>query len=512
MATKAIELIKERGFEMDFNALTKQWKHYARQGDIKSIRNCLDFFVKYNISLRVKDMVELIYELSANGYPHHVNSILYYLSNVRGVVKRERETINRYIEGGQSHQIPKLLHAIGMDVNEYESNLLSRMRYFEVPHQDFEQTMHNLRLISPSASLESGHMDSGESKDDKQKHVFYSEESQFHNLIRKRDCTGVELLLERGNLNMTRRKYNAVIELYLENMQLEKALKTFEKAIAIEKSFRLNPHILFELVECMVINKMDFEKIKELLTIHKKPKAVYSSNKLNSFFQQLADSGQAEILNKLYDAFVENNIVKENTLLPSLISVHLTNNNLNLAVDTYEQFMTTKHVAPHTVELMTFLIERDEIELLQRVYKIYEGAVSTNLAQYRLAFAYLKCGREEKARSIFENVNMEEDIGFMFRECKSLETLGKVKETEALLRLTKGLPFDRHLIYRTLLELYCKTDQIENIINLWREHDADKTAKPSKDFVGRLFYYLNGNRDRTPKLLLTTLGKKYRNM
>lgn len=511
MATKAIELIKERGFEIDFNALTKQWKRYARNGDIKSIQNSLDFFIKYDIRLRVKNMVELIYELSAHGYSQHVNQILFYFDNTRGVVKQERETINRYIEGGQSHILPKLMHAIGIDADEYESNLLSRMEYFEVPHHDHEQTMQNLRLISPSGSLENGKMESSESKDDKKKHVFHLEESQFQRLIRERDCTGVELLLERGNLNMTRRKYNAVIELYIENIQLEKALKTFEKAIAVEKSFRLNSNILFELVKCMVMNEYDFEKIKELLAIHRKPKGVNRSNQLSSFFQQLADSGQAEMLNKLYDAFAKNNIVKENILYPPLISVHLTNNNLNLAVDTYEQFITTKKVAPHTIELMTFLIEQNEMELLQRVYDIYEGAVSTNLAQYRLAFAYLKCGREEKARSIFENVNMEESKGFMTRECKSLEILGKVEETVALLRLTKGLPFDRHLIYRTLLELFCKTEQNENIMKLWTEHEADETAKPNKYFVGRLLYYLKNNKIKTSKLLLTKLEKIYRN-
>lgn len=512
MATKAIELIKERGFEMDFNALTKQWKSYARNGDIKSIQNSLDFFIKYDIKLRVNDMVVLIYELSAHGYSQHVNNILFYLENVKGVVQRERDTINKYIEGGQSHILPKLMHAIGVNVDEYESNLMSRMKYFEVPHHEYEQTMQNLRLISPSASLETGKLDSSESRYDEKKRVFHSEDSQFQRLIRERDCTGVELLLERGNLNMTQRKYNAVIELYIENSQLEKALKTFEKAIAVEKSFRLNPNILLELVKFMVVNELDFEKIKDLLAIHRKPKAVNRSNKLRSFFQQLADSGQAEMLNKLYDSFVENNIVKADTLYLPLISVHLTNNNLNLAVDTYEKFMTTKNVAPHTVELMTFLIERNEMELLQRVYKIYELAVSTNIAQYRLAFAYSRCGREEEAKSIFKNVNMEESKGFMYRECKSLEILGKVEETKVLLRLTKGLPFDRHLIYRTLLELYCKTEQIENIINLWTEHDADETAKPTKDFVGRLLYYLKENKIRTSKLLLTKLEKKYRNM
>lgn len=497
---------------MDFNALTKQWKHYAKNGDIKSIKNSLDFFIKYDISLRVKDMVELIYELSAYGYSQHVNSILFYLDNIRGVVKRESETINKYIEGGQSHIIPKLMHAMGVNADQYESSLLSRMKYFKVPHRDYEQTMQNLRLISPPGSLESGQMDSSESKNDKKKQLFQSEESHFRRLIRNRDCAGVELLLKRGNLNMTQREYNAVIELYVENMQMDKALKAFENAIAFDKSFRLSPNSLFDLVKCMVVNEYDFEKIKELLAIHRKPKAASGSKQMSLFFQQLADSGQAEMLNKLYDTLVENNIVQEHTLYPPLISVHLSNNNLDLAVDTYEKFITTKSVAPYTVELMAFLIERNEMELLQRVYKMYEGAVTTNLAQYRLGFAYLKCGREEMARSIFETVNMEESKRFMYRECKSLEFFGKVEETEALLRLTKGLPFDRHLIYRTLLELYCKTEKFENILILWTEHEADETAKPNKNFVGRLLYYLKENNVKTSKLFLTKLEKKYRNM
>lgn len=83
LATKAIELLKERGFEMDFNALMKQWKHFARNGDIKSIENSLYFFIKYNMKLRVKDMLDLIYELSAHGYPEHVNKILIHMNNAQ---------------------------------------------------------------------------------------------------------------------------------------------------------------------------------------------------------------------------------------------------------------------------------------------------------------------------------------------------------------------------------------------------------------------------------------------
>lgn len=529
MANKTVDEMQENSFSMNIFTVIEFLKLYAAKGDSENIEKTLNACIAANINLRNKNIISVIYDLVENGHEQNIEKFINYMNPNDMGEQFVRAVITRFVQNGYAFIIQKIL--LQMKSFLYAQFLIDEMVRLNAPATDISQAIAkfdefginvNKNTNAPSKSTQVipmkgvpiGNIDDSnydeqfshnEWQNIRQMYTigtsggYQSEESRFHTFIKEGNITEIESLLERGKLNMTNSKYAQVIELYTSLNNLGMALKTLNEALKSEKNFKLNPVHLAKLVALMIDKNYDFERIKEILYLHRSEKPAHRLFTYETIFERLANEGNDELLNELYDAIIENNLIEETTNLATpLVTVHLTKGDLLKSVEVYEKIVTTKNLTPHTFGLMQELIEKDELKLLQRVYKVYEKVRNVSEAQYRLAFAYIECGHEEEAQKIFKSGQIKNLSPKIAKHCLYLEKFNKVELAQVLLKVTKGVRCDRSHIYRTLLEFYCKNDHERGAIDLWKEFKAEGDSKLLKDFSKRLIRFLEAKKADIP--------------
>lgn len=493
--------------------------------DLENLRKTLEFYKRENIELRNNIMLDIIHEMAWKGLARHVDEMFQYLNPDDVSENFIHITITRFIESGQVQLLPKIFQMLNVDDDKCTQFLRFEMERIQMPADQINEIMETIKIMPKTKPLNGidnyyNNFDNGLNSTDlhnirqvnttTENLMQMTDEKRFHYFLSEKNIIEIELMLSRQNVHMTNSKYARLIELYTEMNNLHKAVDILKQANANDQSFKLNPIIQVKLISLMIRRGRNFNEIKDLLHQHRTDIATHRILPLEILFNNFAKAGNVELLNKLYEAVMENNLVEENVFTTAkLVEVHLVRGDLKQAINVYEQFVKNKNLTPHTFELMRESIERDEKEQLQRIYNIYKNARGESLAQYRLAFAYLECGHEHEARTIFESGKIKDLSTKIIMQCRSLEKLENADMTKMILKTTKNLSCERVRIYRTLLEIYCNNKRVDDAIELWREFNEEDPIKANDDFAYRLIRFLRYNKHSLPsELALLTKKKK----
>lgn len=498
MANYALQQMKAENFITNYHTLIEFLNYYAKEGDLPNIKKTLDSFKENNIELRNRYVIDAIHGSVLNGHSKNVEELFTYLKSDDATLTFIQTTITRFVESGHAEFVPKLLPLFSKNSNDIIEFFVGEMKRLNTDSEQFNRVIDALNVIGIQVEVSNGSDELKETTDSITKRLsnpkatvvisynsLDTDERRFFTFIREKNIAEVESLMEKESLIMNRSKSALIIELYTDVKNLDKALATLAQVRANRKTFRLDYIKVAKLVALMVEFKHDPDEIVDLISTNRQDKMRHRVFLYEETFRTLAAAGNDELLNKLYKSTIDYNHVEvtENSTKP-LIEVHLNKGDFKRAVEVYQKIVEENNLLPMTLRLMAKLIEINEPDLLQQVYKIYETARGEHLAKYRLAFAYIRCGDAEKAKSILLSSTIPNLTTKITFECRALENLGKIDETKILLKATKGIRCDRHIIYRTLLELYIKNDRVDDAMELWTEHKNDKLT-PNRGFVER---------------------------
>lgn len=213
----------------------------------------------------------------------------------------------------------------------------------------------------------------------------------------------------------------------------------------------------------------------------------------------LAEKGQKDNLKKIFKALVEYKYCEpSNVLLGPMIKVHLINDDLQGAIEEFEEICQKYRVTPWKNELACRLIEKEDAIKLQRITDLATDIHGEVNSLYDLVLSFVECGRIRQARRILETPGLRTKPQRIDSACERYREEGMIQPLEALVDATRDLAhIDRMKIYYNLLLTYIKDNQPEKALGLWTKLQEESIA-PSDQFLIKLADFLKENNLNVP--------------
>ncbi|KAG4073704.1 hypothetical protein HA402_000928 [Bradysia odoriphaga] len=303
--------------------------------------------------------------------------------------------------------------------------------------------------------------------------------------------------LSKSDFNLTSGLYAQRLELHCNNNDLDKALAILAEIKSKEPDFLLDDFKTMKLVQAFVaLDRVD--DYIEFLNSNKR--AEKSKDECHLQYNRmcwnalniLAEKGRDVDVTKVFNALEENNFIEvNNVLLGPLIRVHLVNNDLTKALESFEMISTKYKCTPLKNELSCKLIQMEDGDKLQLVTDLAMNVHSEENCLYDLVLSFVECGRIRQARKILETPGLPNRSNRISGACKRYQQEGKTSVLEDLVQTTKGLNnVDHHETFYQLLLCYCKEGSTEKALNLWRKTKEEKTFAASDQFLTTLAKFL----------------------
>lgn len=477
-------------------------KAFTTTGDVENfvpfVRTVHDSYSKINDYYQEKKFSDA--EIHEN-QKKFVEEILYSaISNRRTDTKLITDLLNAFIEEGlairpeQAEKIQTLLQVnSGTQIGRLLKSLCSET--LELKPAKVQRNTSNVLNQLKSADIQNilevkvaqGHS------------AVATEKLLFLAYIREGNTIEIETMLANGKFSLSNSDYALLIELYTRNGNLENAINMLKRVCANNASFKLDAIKVARLVTLMVEKDRNFNEIEALLLAHRQGKPEFRIFVFEHLFDRLAYNGQVKLVEKLFDTLLKYSYIEptiESTA--PLIAVYLKSSKFAEAVDKYEYLSTNYNLVPMTMVLFVHLIRHNEIDLLQRAYDIFERVNGENMALCRLAFAFVESGQDRQARAIFENERTKNISRFISRECKQYVNFSRLDSAKTLLKATKGLYCDRHIIYATILDIYEKENKAKEALDLWCEYSTEDGIIVKPSFKNKLATLLKTNKMEIP--------------
>lgn len=502
MANHTMEIIKLNNFTIHFQTLNELVKYFGRQGDVENVIKTLDSFEESKMNTRNKCVIDAIYELGANGYMEQIDSIVGHLDADYISFSFINTTLTRFVENGQAHVVPKFLGLIARNLKQNLGFFVQELQRVNTPSDQFEKIIDGLKLAGIDVSLEEGQSKRAfDNRNAKQSvKISYNsldtDESRFQKFVQEKNTVEVEKIVQKGTLQMNQSRSAILIEMYADTKSLEKAMETLKKLRTTRKSFRLDTVKVAKLVQLMIEQNRDVEEIIDLIKTNRQDVAKHVPL-YEEIFVSLTETGNDTLLNQIYKPLIDYKHAEESSLAKYLVLIHMKKGDLKQAVDVYEKFQDKTNLVPLTLQLLCELINKDENDLLQRVYNVLEKARGRSYAQYSLAMALVKNGLVHKANKIFDSGKINNLAEKLAHEIKVFGRFNKIEEAKHLLDATTDKHCDRRQLYISILDIYCKRRQINEAIQLWNDH-ANDSVKPNEDFLKKFTELLEKNNRPIP--------------
>lgn len=538
-ANKTIAKIKERRFKVNYSSLQSLLSHYAKAGDVKNIDKTVELFNQDNWKLMNRDVMKVMCELSVNGHSDKIDALLVHLKPLKYGGSLHNAIIY-CIENKQSPIVPKILQSADGDIIGMFKLLVQEMVRLSSSDHEFNETITNIEQIGMTKPVIDSLFDAGSIEAMKiQKFYEINGYNQIGSLlkeliaqqmaqntgkiadetvrlklftyIRDENITDIEALMQSGKYTLAASEYASVIDLYTRLGNLDAALKLQRKALNAIKTFKLNHVKVAKLVTLMVENECDFNDIVNVLRAHAQYKFEFRIFQFDILFKKLVDSGRSELIEKLFYALAKYGYITPSAQsTKSIILVYLKNQSFAKAVEKYDYFVTKYKFAPITRVLFTHLIENKQLELLQRAISIYEKLDVGNAPMRCLASAYTQCGLDADTRSILEKFDGKTLATYIIKECKEYIQYSQFRGAKTLLRASKGLKCDRHLIYLSTLDICEKQNNTKEALELWHDYSTEDGIRPRIQFQTKLVEFLSANNIEIPHELKNIEIKRHR--
>lgn len=302
--------------------------------------------------------------------------------------------------------------------------------------------------------------------------------------------------LEAEGFVLTSGVYAQLIDVYGHQDLWEKALQTFQTIKAKDADFLLDDYKAVRVASLLVSHDQVDEAIK-FLELNTKSENTNEARSFNynatcwRLLNNLADAGKADELNRVFATLEKGNYIEaNNALLGPLVKVHIVNNDLQKAVDTFEVISTKHNCTPWKNDLACKLIQAEDATNLQRLTDLSTNIHGEVNSLYDLVFSFVECGRIRQARKILETPGLRSRPQKINVACERYQQEGKVEPLEGLVEATRDLNhIDRGDIYYNLLLSYTKDDQPEKALGLWTKMQEEDIA-PSEQFLVKLGNFL----------------------
>ncbi|XP_055312803.1 leucine-rich PPR motif-containing protein, mitochondrial-like [Sitodiplosis mosellana] len=415
-----------------------------------------------------------------------------------GISPSQAEKIQKHLEVDDQTQIGRLLKKLSTE----QLNL----KPVKVSKKTFNNNINNQLSSADVQNILEVKLAQGHSAAATEKLLFMA-------YVREGNITEIETLMANGKFSITNADYALLIQLYTHVGNLENALNMLKRVCANNVSFKLDSIKVGKLVALMVEKGRDFDEIDALLLAHRQGKPEFRIFVFEHLLDRLATNGQVKLVEKLFNALINYSYIEATVESTGpQVTARLNSKLYAEAVEKYEHLANTYNLVPMTMVLFTHLIRNNEIDLLQRAYDAFEKCKGENEAMCRLAFAFAECGQDRQAKAIFENDRTKNISRAISRECKKYVEFGRVETAKTLLKATKGIYCDRHVIYETILDIYHKQNKAQKALDLWVDYSTDGIL-PKPTFKTKLTALLEANNMEIPfDLLLESNSKEKSNL
>lgn len=296
-----------------------------------------------------------------------------------------------------------------------------------------------------------------------------------------------------------------LVDLYTQLKRSSDALAQYKKLRSADGSFKLDNFKAVRLADLLLQEERDAEAL-QLLKDNQKDSPINegegSFNYANTVWRALntiAESGNAERLQRVFDTLIEGNyILPTNVLLGPLIKVHLIKDDIPNAIKAFEQICEQHKSTPWKNEIACRLIQKEDAANLQRLTDLSTSVHGEVNSLYDLVFSFVECGRIRQARKILETPGLRTRPQRISTACDRYKNEGMLQPLEGLIEATKDLGhIDRNKIYYTLLLSYDKANEAEKALGLWTKMQ-EEAVTPTDPFLLRLNELLKRNNINVP--------------
>lgn len=359
----------------------------------------------------------------------------------------------------------------------------------------------NWKIKSPSSRLEQilaeGRAQDVGSLQNELLRAYYREgqTKKFEDFIQK---------LESNNEKVAGSMHALLIQLKVQEKDLTSAVEWFTKIKAQNNEFFLFTDTAIDIVSWYIENGQMDEALKFATETRRATAAeegYFSAANLRcrELLNRLADEGKATELNQIFESLVENGHAKvSNKLLGPLVRVHLVNNDLNKAVETFEKLANQYKETPIKGMLVAHIIRNGEMEILQKVVDISATVHGEHNVLTDLAFSFIECGETEQAQRVFEMPNLYPNQRSVQAKSEKFNKDGSIEMLENLAEATRGAKsLRREPIYLNLLDLYINEDNSEKAFQLWVTIQEENEVA-TDEFLKKLGLYLKSRKIDVP--------------
>ncbi|XP_068242472.1 LOW QUALITY PROTEIN: leucine-rich PPR motif-containing protein, mitochondrial-like [Palaemon carinicauda] len=304
-----------------------------------------------------------------------------------------------------------------------------------------------------------------------------------------------------------------LIEMYVEDGQLEKALNLYEHLRQNEPESKMNLFKVLKLGNAMISKGMLEETFKLLEDNAPESKSEESNDPTGAFScasllnNAIGKNGvTADVVQQLFDKLIENNYTKPVPIVCGvLIKVHMANDDLPAAMEAFENVCKKYSVTAMKHELTLACIKLEDTEKLQKIMDLSISIHGEMNSLYDLVFAFIECGKVRQAKKILETPGLRARHQRLETRCRRLLEEDRVTELEHLVAIVKDVfDVDRNMMFMYLFEAYRRKNDCDKALGVWTTMQ-EENIEPSETFLRELGQLLTEHGRKVPFVMPAAL-------
>ncbi|CAL1261753.1 unnamed protein product [Larinioides sclopetarius] len=265
-----------------------------------------------------------------------------------------------------------------------------------------------------------------------------------------------------------------LLSLHCQNNNLEMAEKYFKVLKHDCPTFNLDSLKVIDYATLLVkCSKFDDavniikKECKELL-LFGYPEAAFRKN-VRNLLNLAVETGNSDLVKTLQDSLSSHaETLHANVLYEPLVKIHLYKNDIDSAIDEFENCVKNQRITPCLKMLMRKCIVTENSTKLDYVIKTASSVVGKQFVMYDLVLAFLETGRRSEAKRIMENLKDKSYSSYLEDICFQMYNQNKVFNLLELVNLLWAVDhIDREKIVHYLLKLCDGRNDLKTVQDLY---------------------------------------------
>ena len=188
------------------------------------------------------------------------------------------------------------------------------------------------------------------------------------------------------------------------------------------------------------------------------------------FLRHYVEKGDSENLSKAFHVLKEEGLIELKTALnwSPLIDIHIQKGDLETAVQEFERIAKEEGKLPHKFKLMQELIEKEDMENMQRVLDASIEVIGETKSLYDLVLNFLKVEKYPQAKKLLETPGLRYDQDKVSYIMHKLAQDNALDELENFVALSQSIfACDREFMYSTLVSTLEQVKEAVRINDVW---------------------------------------------